>query len=437
MIQLTTLQSFISELLNMLEIIAVYRLLVDSSIVKNFVYDLTASLIIISIPITTLDSLNILFLIIYLWLNDKIHRSLAIIANNIFAISTGIIMLSLFDVVDHSTYLLFLKGHSNLFLLGWLIPVNDFLLTIIIGLIVTLFFQERVKWFKSAFANPIRIWRITLLLLFLYVALTAIAEKDGVVNSYASLMFIMYFIIIIIGGTGLINFTKNYQQAQQQQALIKGYQSQIKYSQRINKQFDNFRRERHDIKNLLLGVQGYIKDGENDKAEKMLSTFLDTNISDKHYLDVDNALSKLQISGLRNLIKEKAYQIVEQRILLAIEINNEISSLPGSEVKTARIIGILLDNAIEATKNQKKPYVQIALLQHDENLYELIVANSLGAPVDINKAMKFEHSTKQGHQGIGLSNVMKLVDHDQHYSFSAEVKDKVIIMTCFIQGKSE
>ena len=94
-----------------------------------------------------------------------------------------------------------------------------------------------------------------------------------------------------------------------------------------------------------------------------------------------------------------------------------------------------MDNAIEATLRQAKPYIQFALIKHSEQVYELVVANSLADKININVAMKFEHSTKGGHQGIGLSNVTQLVENDDHYSFSAEVKDKVIIMTCFIQGK--
>ena len=128
-------------------------------------------------------------------------------------------------------------------------------------------------------------------------------------------------------------------------------------------------------------------------------------------------------------------KIVEKGIPFSFEVNAEIDELPGSEIKTARIIGILMDNAIEATFKQTKPYIQFALLKHSPEVYELVIANSIEQKLNINTALKFEHSTKEGHQGIGLSNVTQLVENDDHYSFSAEVKDKVIMMTCFIQGK--
>lgn len=437
MIQLTLPQAFVTEFLIVLEVILTYRLVSSSPISQNLLFDIVATLVIITIPYMTISSFDLVFIVCYIWLNDRLRSDSYIIANNILAISTGIVMLSLYDFINHIIYLLFLQHTKELSLLGWLIPTGDFIATILIGIIVVTFLRKKCLWFKLHLMKPIQIWKITMLMFILYIALTAIAERDKITNTYFSLIFVMYFTIIISGGISLFNFIKNYQQKQHQQSLIENYQNQVYYSKKINQQFDNLRRERHDTKNLLISVQGYIKNGEDEKAVKMLSSFLNTEVSDKHYLDVDNALSKLQISGLRNLIKEKAYQIVEQKIPLAIEISNSISYLPGSEISTARIVGILLDNAIEATAKQQKPYIQIALLQHNKNLYELIVANSLENTVNINKVMKLGNSTKRDHEGIGLSNIMDIVDHDQHYLFSAEVKNKSIIMTCFIQGKSE
>ncbi|MBB1124249.1 GHKL domain-containing protein [Limosilactobacillus sp. Lr3000] len=434
MITLSVAQSFVSEFLQIFETLIIYYLLLYLlSLKKIIVIGLTA-FVIVSIPLTV-GSLYSLLLVIILWLFDRVKDKTNIIINNILAMITSIIMSSLFDLVDHYTYALFLQGKSNIFILGWLIPFNDLLVTIIFGIIVIKLIRPRLTWFIVNFPRPVRLWKITSIYFLLYIWLTVVAEKDGIANEYAPLMLIMYLIIIFVGGIGFVSFIRSNAKAQRQQQLINSYQNQIATAQKVNAQYEDLRRERHDMKNMLLSVQGYIRDHNDEKANQLLSTFLQTNIDSKNYEEIDNSLSRLNISGLRNLIKEKAYRIVEQEIPLAIEVNAKIDSLPGSEVKTARIIGILLDNAIEATSNQKKPYIQVALLRHDEENYELVVANSLEKTLDLNKAMKFEHSEKENHQGIGLSNITQLVDNDDRYSFSAEVKEKVIIMTCFIQGK--
>ncbi|WP_225437811.1 GHKL domain-containing protein [Limosilactobacillus reuteri] len=250
-----------------------------------------------------------------------------------------------------------------------------------------------------------------------------------------SLFLLLYLTVLVIGISGFLRYIKVSFNTQHQQRLIDNYKAQIASGHKINKQYNEIRRERHDTRNMLLSIQGYIRDHKDKEAEELLATFLQNDTVEKHYGEIDNALDKIKISGLHNLVKEKAYKIVEKGIPFSFEVNAEIDELPGSEIKTARIIGILMDNAIEATFKQAKPYIQFALLKHSPEVYELVIANSIEQKLNINTALKFEHSTKEGHQGTGLSNVTQLVENDDHYSFSAEVKDKVIMMTCFIQGK--
>ncbi|MBB1069866.1 GHKL domain-containing protein [Limosilactobacillus sp. RRLNB_1_1] len=434
MITLSVAQSFASEFLQIFETLIIYYLLLYLLSLKKIIVSGLTAFVIVSIPLTV-GSLYSLLLVIILWLFDRLKDNPNLVINSIYAMFTGIVMSSLFDLTDHYTYILFLQRNSNITLWGWLIPLNNFILTIIFGIVVVKIIRPKIQWFSVWFPKPIQLWKITIVFFLLYIWLTVVAEKDGIANEYAPLMLIMYLIIIFVGGIGFVSFIRSNAKAQRQQQLINSYRNQIATAQKVNAQYEDLRRERHDMKNMLLSVQGYIRDHNDEKANQLLSTFLQTNIDSKNYEGIDKSLSRLNISGLRNLIKEKAYRIVEQEIPLAIEVNAKIDSLPGSEVKTARIIGILLDNAIEATSNQKRPYIQIALLRHDEENYELVVANSLEKTLDLNKAMKFEHSEKENHQGIGLSNITQLVDNDDRYSFSAEVKEKVIIMTCFIQGK--
>ena len=436
MIQLTLAQSFFADYLSILEIINVYRLIVGKINAKKLLPDILVALIIVLLPVfSNLNSLNVLFIIIYLWASDRLTSSKNIVLDSLIAMLNGVVMASLFDLVDHYTYTFFLQGKTDIALLGWLIPINDLVITIVVAILAIKVVRPKLRWIRINFPRPIGLWQITAILFMLYVWLTAIAEKDGVANKYASLLLIMYLIIIVVCTTGFINFVKSSQQTQRQQQIIDKYQAQIANANQLNQQYNEIRRERHDTRNMLLSVQGYIRDHKDKEAEKLLATFLQNDTVEKHYGEIENALDKIKISGLHNLIKEKAYKIVEKGIPFSFEVNAEINELPGSEIKTARIIGILMDNAIEATFKQAKPYIQFALLKHSAKVYELVIANSIEQKLNINTALKFEHSTKEGHQGIGLSNVTQLVENDDHYSFSAEVKDKVIMMTCFIQGK--
>ncbi|KGE72114.1 GHKL domain-containing protein [Limosilactobacillus reuteri] len=432
MINLPVFQAFISEVVNLLGITVIYRILIDDFSKKVIIYDLLATLIITCIPFT-IGTLYLVVLVIYLWLYDFIRKTSNIIIDNILAMFVVIIVSSLFDLMVH--YIYGWISNRNVAMYGWLIPIGKLSLSIILAILSFYFMRSKKQKLNMDAYYTFRLWKLISLLFILYICLTIIAEREGVANNYALLLLMVDFTIIIVIGSGVLNFVRSYISAQHQQRLIDNYKAQIASAHKINKQYNEIRRERHDTRNMLLSVQGYIRDHKDKEAEKLLATFLQNDTVEKHYGEIDNALDKIKISGLHNLVKEKAYKIVEKGIPFSFEINAEIDELPGSEIKTARIIGILMDNAIEATFKQAKPYIQFALLKHSAEVYELVIANSIEQKLNINTALKFEHSTKEGHQGIGLSNVTQLVENDDHYSFSAEVKDKVIIMTCFIQGK--
>lgn len=432
MINLPVFQAFISEVVNLLGITVIYRILIDDFSKKVIIYDLLATLIITCIPFT-IGTLYLVVLVIYLWLYDLIRKTSNIIIDNILAMFVVIIVSSLFDLMVH--YIYGWISNRNVAMYGWLIPIGKLSLSIILAILSFYFMRSKKQKLNMDAYYTFRLWKLISLLFILYICLTIIAEREGVANNYALLLLMVDFTIIIVIGSGVLNFVRSYISAQHQQQLINDYQSQIANAHKINKHYNEIRRERHDTRNMLLSVQGYIRDHKDKEAEKLLATFLQNDTAEKHYDEIDNALDKIKISGLHNLIKEKAYKIVEKGIPFSFEVNAEIDELPGSEIKTARIIGILMDNAIEATFKQTKPYIQFALLKHSPEVYELVIANSIEQKLNINTALKFEHSTKEGHQGIGLSNVTQLVENDDHYSFSAEVKDKVIMMTCFIQRK--
>lgn len=432
MINLPVFQAFISEVVNLLGITVIYRILIDDFSKKVIIYDLLATLIITCIPFTIV-TLYLVVLVIYLWLYDLIRKTSNIIIDNILAMFVVIIVSSLFDLMVH--YIYGWISNRNVAMYGWLIPIGKLSLSIILAILSFYFMRSKKQKLNMDAYYTFRLWKLISLLFILYICLTIIAEREGVANNYALLLLMVDFTIIIVIGSGVLNFVRSYISAQHQQQLINDYQSQIANAHKINKHYNEIRRERHDTRNMLLSVQGYIRDHKDKEAEKLLATFLQNDTVEKHYSEIDNALDKIKISGLHNLIKEKAYKIVEKGIPFSFEVNAEIDELPGSEIKTARIIGILMDNAIEATFKQAKPYIQFALLKHSPEVYELVIANSIEQKLNINTALKFEHSTKEGHQGIGLSNVTQLVENDDHYSFSAEVKDKVIMMTCFIQRK--
>lgn len=435
MIDLTIPQAFLSEVLILLDITFIYRLIVNKLVLKYIIIDCFFAVLLVCIP-SDVSTVLLCLLVAYLWLADRISLHPNLIVDNIISFLCVIVLSTIFDLINVLVYIP--VKHLNITVFGWLFLVVDTAVTAIVALIIVLpRIQQSFQWFRRSFQNSIQLWRVAFVYFLSYIVLTTIAEQERVAAKYSVLLLTVYFSMLLTGGAFFLDFVHSYQKNTQQDKAIKKYKAEIKEAERINEQYETIRRERHDMKNLLLSVQGYIRDKDFENANKMISSMLKTKLLNKSYDGIDQALLKLKISSINNLIRGKAYQIIEHNIPFSVEINAKITDLPGSEITTARIIGILLDNALEATIKQANPYIQFALLKHGEKSYEIVVSNSVDHIFDINKAVKLGKTSKAGHQGIGLSNVTELVNDDNHYSFSAEIKGKRVIMTCFIQEDAD
>lgn len=156
MIQLTLAQSFFADYLNILEIINVYRLIVGKINAKKLLPDILAALVIVLLPVfSNLNSLNVLFIIIYLWASDRLTSSKNIVLDSLIAMLNGVVMASLFDLVDHYTYVFFLQGKTDIALLGWLIPINDLIITIVVAILAIKVVRPKLRWISINFPRPI------------------------------------------------------------------------------------------------------------------------------------------------------------------------------------------------------------------------------------------------------------------------------------------
>lgn len=67
-------------------------------------------------------------------------------------------------------------------------------------------------------------------------------------------------------------------------------------------------------------------------------------------------------------------------------------------IDLSRIVGILIDNAIEASIDSSNPFVNLAIIKTDQNSTLIIIENSFkDSALDINKLYNKRYSTKKGH----------------------------------------
>jgi two-component system sensor histidine kinase AgrC len=77
------------------------------------------------------------------------------------------------------------------------------------------------------------------------------------------------------------------------------------------------------------------------------------------------------------------------------------------------LVGIWLDNAIEAALTSSSPRLKVGIIKKD-NLVFLVITNTVGDMPALFKLREDGFSTKGTDRGIGLRNVRKLLNNYDH-----------------------
>lgn len=206
------------------------------------------------------------------------------------------------------------------------------------------------------------------------------------------------------------------------------------YSSRLEEANISLRKARHDYKNSLLALNGYLLTADVAGAREYLGALVDDN---NRLQEAANSmtleLANLQIKELKYLIIDKLQQAQDQGVQTKVEINKRIDSLPANIVNIIRCVGIFLDNAIEACQSQTKARINVLITKYSGNNYSLIVQNTISQPVNLTEVLKPRVTSKQNHDGLGLNNVNEIVNSTPGLSLEIEQSASEISFELVIQ----
>lgn len=198
------------------------------------------------------------------------------------------------------------------------------------------------------------------------------------------------------------------------------------YTNQIENMYSSLRSFKHDYLNIMLSMSGYIEAGDMDGLQKYF---------DKEIIPLNNKLSKntahmnqlmnIKITELKSIISTKLLYAMELNINVNIEVTEEISEISMDTVDLARILGVFLDNAIEATLETEIPSIQFAIINLDSE-YTFIISNTFhdsGIPFATLRQPTI--STKGPNRGIGLYNAHEIVSKYSYVYWDTETTNSL------------
>ena len=197
----------------------------------------------------------------------------------------------------------------------------------------------------------------------------------------------------------------------------------IKNLNEYEKMLEIQRLNNHENKNHFITIRGMLKD-KNHKAYKYISNLLETKIADDEELLYKT--KKLPIGGLQGLIYQKLLIMKEKKINISLEVSKRLDTILLEKISDltnqhlCAIVGVLLDNAIEAVELLNERKVSINVYSEDGYLV-ITISNNFEGILELNKIEEKGYSTKGKGRGYGLSLAKQIMERDENLKLEREI----------------
>lgn len=221
--------------------------------------------------------------------------------------------------------------------------------------------------------------------------------------------------------------------------ITEKYDSLIEFMNSYEEKIDELRIQSHENKNQLLNIKSKIIDKDKNKN---IIEYIDSILNEKVQLDKGkySKLKYLPSNGFKGMFYYKISKAEELGIKISINISAGIKksvlhNMNAEDYKQlCRIIGVYLDNAIEASaiSNEKLLGIEIYLNNND---VEIIISNSYLGEVDIKNVNEKGYSTKGKSHGYGLPLVKNILENSDIFSSETTTCNGIYTQKLNIKGK--
>jgi two-component system sensor histidine kinase AgrC len=278
--------------------------------------------------------------------------------------------------------------------------------TIINLVIIFLLSRKKSTYFLNSFQKYYRKYILVLNLFFIIIYFQNVWSLFQTDN-YSKLLLFEFqknylrsaILIIILVILAIILYKKN-REIESQKNLLE------EYAISVDNLYNDIRTYKHDINNILLSLK-YTIDNNNIKEIK---SYFSKNIENLHGLDLDDyktisKISNIHSKALKGLILSKYHKSTELGIDFEISmISFDIFSTNVVDIDLCRMIGIILDNAIEANEHLSSKRIIIETEKTGPS-WKLKISNTFS----LDKIHNDLSSTKSCNRGIGLKSLKMLV----------------------------
>lgn len=186
------------------------------------------------------------------------------------------------------------------------------------------------------------------------------------------------------------------------------------YNKSLEILYDKVKGFKHDFDNIVSTLDGYIETNDmlglkNYFNEVKKDCKITNNLSIINPRTINNP-------GIYSLLNNKYFKATNLGINFDFEYFIDLNKIDINLYQFSRVLGILIDNAIEEAEKCSEKIVKLSFIRENRNNRAVLTVQNtyLNKNVDISKIFNKGESGKENHSGIGLWEVKKYVEKSRN-----------------------
>lgn len=361
---------------------------------------------IIPAPYNSFVNYVILFIIIYIIFRPGILKSLlAVIIPTMFLVLVGTLTINPFIKITNlnfniATYIPIYRVSYSL--------INYFILFLII-----LFIKNKNIYLKimNEFDTKTKIiliasFALGLLVLALQIyIITFYTDNLPLLISFLSFISLVAFMVMSIYTlTRAIKLT----------LTTKQLENAEEYNKTLQILHDNVRCFKHDYDNTVATIGGYIKTDDLEGLKKYYKELEEDVIKVSSLYMLNPTI--INNPGIYSLLATKYHKAEELNIKMNLTVLLDLNTINMKIYEFTKILGILLDNSIDAAKECEEKIVNVTFRNDETNNRQLLIIENtyLDKNINIDKIFEKGETSKENHTGLGLWEIRKILKRNNN-----------------------
>lgn len=307
---------------------------------------------------------------------------------------------------------------------------------IVVFTIIALFLAIITRYFIKKLShsilslNKVYLTLIGIILLATFLILYLYMPKEVISYGDFKYLSVIYVILIIIIAILIITVSFSIVREVQYKRNMQEIENYYKYTLQIEQINNEMRKFRHDYVNILSTMSDYIRENDMEGLRNYFTTEI-LPMQDSMQMNAVkiNGIENLKIREIKGLVTTKILQAQEMNISISVEVNEQITKIDMPTIDLSRIIGIIIDNAIEASENiDEDPLIRIAFLKNSDVSVTFIVMNKCEDDIPrVHTLFQENFTTKKGNSGLGLSTLKEITESKSNVLLDTTIENNYFV----------